>query len=225
MPALKPVGSTTAGPASRRGRRSAANLNEESRRAKEMQKEITITRAEAPPPLPARAVDNEVTQQIAVPPDHEPTKKRPRASKPAAQETKKGGPPPLMNPPPTELAPEGPAPTTEFASAGPTTEEMDQWPTQSLTGEEDSPTDERTRIGTPAYADEAKMAVAPAVDRVTSTTSNDQHPSQAVRVVVWRASDGVHVAPQGTTVSAISVEAMLVALDPSADLAAWLKQS
>jgi hypothetical protein len=46
--------------------------------------------------------------------------------------------------------------------------------------------------------------------------------SQAVRVVVWRTADGVHVAPAGTTVSAISVEALLVALDPGADLAAWL---
>jgi hypothetical protein len=44
-----------------------------------------------------------------------------------------------------------------------------------------------------------------------------------VRVVVWRAADGVHVAPHGTTVSAISVDAMLVALDPTADLFAWLK--
>jgi hypothetical protein len=47
-------------------------------------------------------------------------------------------------------------------------------------------------------------------------------PSQALRVVVWRAVDGVHVAPQGTRVAAISIDAVLVALDPSADLAAWL---
>jgi hypothetical protein len=39
---------------------------------------------------------------------------------------------------------------------------------------------------------------------------------------VWRAADGVHVAPAGTTVAAISVEALLVALDPGADLLAWL---
>jgi hypothetical protein len=48
--------------------------------------------------------------------------------------------------------------------------------------------------------------------------------SQAVRVVVWRSADGVHVAPHGTKVNAIAVEAMLVALDPSADLAAWLAE-
>jgi hypothetical protein len=43
-----------------------------------------------------------------------------------------------------------------------------------------------------------------------------------MRVIVWRGPDGVHVAPQGTTVSAITVDALLVALDPSADLASWL---
>lgn len=46
--------------------------------------------------------------------------------------------------------------------------------------------------------------------------------SQAVRVVLWKDANGVHVAPQGTLVRAITVEAMLVALDPSADLGAWL---
>lgn len=46
--------------------------------------------------------------------------------------------------------------------------------------------------------------------------------SQAVRVVVWRDANGVHVAPAGTVVSAITVEAVLVALEPHADLTAWL---
>jgi len=46
--------------------------------------------------------------------------------------------------------------------------------------------------------------------------------SQAVRVVLWKDANGVHVAPQGTLVRAITIEAMLVALDPSADLGAWL---
>jgi hypothetical protein len=46
--------------------------------------------------------------------------------------------------------------------------------------------------------------------------------SQAVRVVVWRDANGVHVAPAGTVVSAITVDAMLVALEPGADLTAWL---
>ncbi|HVJ92350.1 MAG TPA: hypothetical protein VM580_21265 [Labilithrix sp.] len=46
--------------------------------------------------------------------------------------------------------------------------------------------------------------------------------SQAVRVVVWRDANGVHVAPSGTVVSAITVDAILVALEPNADLTAWL---
>jgi hypothetical protein len=48
--------------------------------------------------------------------------------------------------------------------------------------------------------------------------------SQAVRVVVWRDGTGVHVAPAGTVVSAITVDAVLVALEPNADLTAWLSQ-
>lgn len=48
--------------------------------------------------------------------------------------------------------------------------------------------------------------------------------TQAVRVVIWRDANGVHVAPAGTVVSAITVDAVLVALDPQADLTAWLTQ-
>ncbi|MFO0666434.1 MAG: hypothetical protein U0174_20935 [Polyangiaceae bacterium] len=48
-------------------------------------------------------------------------------------------------------------------------------------------------------------------------------PSQAVHVIVWRDARGVHVAPAGTVVSSITVDAMLVALDPNADLSAWLE--
>ena len=58
---------------------------------------------------------------------------------------------------------------------------------------------------------------------------NEQHDpaiqtTQAVRVVVWRDASGVHIAPAGTVVSAITVDAVLVALEPSADLTAWLTQ-
>ena len=47
---------------------------------------------------------------------------------------------------------------------------------------------------------------------------------QAVRVIVWQAPEGVRVAPVGTPVAAPAVEALLVALDPKADLAAWLSR-
>jgi len=96
-------------------------------------------------------------------------------------------------------------------------EELEVWPTPSLIDDDD---DQYTRVGTPAYHEGAQkasgrpaampLALAPLVM------------SQAVRVVVWRGADGVHVAPAGTQVTAIGVEAVLVALDPSADLAAWL---
>lgn len=59
------------------------------------------------------------------------------------------------------------------------------------------------------------MASAPRHDPEITT-------SQAVRVVVWRDANGVHVAPAGTVVSAITVDAVLVALEPNADLTAWL---
>jgi hypothetical protein len=46
--------------------------------------------------------------------------------------------------------------------------------------------------------------------------------SQAVHVVLWKDAQGVHIAPTGTVVSAIALEALIVPLDPSADLSAWL---
>jgi hypothetical protein len=104
----------------------------------------------------------------------------------------------------------------------PTTDEMDAWPTQSLNGDEfDAP--EATRIGTPAYADEVRRQANALPAAVHAQAPGPTlRASQAVRVVVWRGPDGVHVAPYGTTVTAISVEAVLVALDPSADLTSWL---
>jgi hypothetical protein len=82
--------------------------------------------------------------------------------------------------------------------------------------------EEKTRIGVPAYqAGAMKAAEAPAPKK---TDDPSLRPCQAMRVIVWRAADGVHVAPQGTHVAAIAVDAVLVALDPAADLAAWLSK-
>ncbi|MEO8877743.1 MAG: hypothetical protein ABI461_19270 [Polyangiaceae bacterium] len=97
-------------------------------------------------------------------------------------------------------------------------DDMEAWPTQSLSSGELASYDggEQTRIGTPAYREPEDPSVRQPIALRGIRTS------QAVRVVVWRSADGVHVAPHGTTVTAISVDAMLVALDPSADLSAWL---
>jgi hypothetical protein len=82
--------------------------------------------------------------------------------------------------------------------------------------------EEKTRIGVPAYqADAMAAAETPAAAKVEEPSLR---PCQAMRVIVWRAGDGVHVAPHGTHVAAISVDAVLVALDPAADLAAWLSK-
>jgi hypothetical protein len=45
---------------------------------------------------------------------------------------------------------------------------------------------------------------------------------RATRVVIWRTSEGVHIAPHGAAVSAIALSAVLVTLDPNVDLDAWL---
>jgi hypothetical protein len=104
--------------------------------------------------------------------------------------------------------------------------------------EEDEGPEEKTRIGVPAYEASAKKvtddAKEPEVERPETSmfrprvAGQADAPSlltaQAVRVVVWRGPDGVRVAPYGTKVSAIAVDAILVALDPTADLADWLTE-
>lgn len=89
----------------------------------------------------------------------------------------------------------------------------DAWPTEAIKGA-DMPSfeHERTRIGAAAYAP-------PADER----PSSGPRPSQAVRIVLYRAADGsLRLAPAGSDVSAVTVEAMLVAMDPEVDLRAWL---
>lgn len=100
-------------------------------------------------------------------------------------------------------------------------DDPDAWPTQSFSGEDmDDMVEEHTRIGTSAYVEKAIAGsqIPPRMEPFQPAVK----PSQAVRVVVWRDNEGVRVAPLGTKVSAIAVEAVLVALDPTADLAAWL---
>jgi hypothetical protein len=123
-------------------------------------------------------------------------KKRGRASKPAADET-------------------GAAPVTSRLPS--VTDELDAWPTGNSIPDADEDDVQHTRIGSPAYRKDPERASSRPVPPYAPLVM-----SQAVRVVVWRGPDGVHVAPAGTQVSAIGVEAILVATDPVADLAAWL---
>jgi hypothetical protein len=96
------------------------------------------------------------------------------------------------------------------------TDAWDASPTQNLSGDETGALD----------GDRQTSFGAPPLPRPASKTIHDEEiqTSQAVRVVVWRDANGVHVAPAGTVVSAITVDAVLVALEPSADLTAWLSR-
>ncbi len=147
-------------------------------------------------------------------------------------------PKPPSAPPPSGRGTELSAPpATEVTEA---TEEMEGWPTQALAGNALAELgDEMTRVNSPAFvdddrptshgysidqgiADPAPTPRPPRSGRPPASAEPALRASQAMHVVVWRAADGVHVAPHGTTVSAITIDALLVALDPSADLASWL---
>jgi hypothetical protein len=122
-------------------------------------------------------------------------------------------------PPPTEVQP---PPTTDagHVPAGATprspsvADQIDAWPTQAMEGEALSDLTEMARIAAPAAPRVSPSRIPPAPAGGAAT--------QAVRVVVWRTPDGVRVAPVGTAVQSPTVEAILVSLDPAADLAAWL---
>jgi hypothetical protein len=166
----------------------------------------------------------EVTESMpvdAIPAPHAPEPRRRRASRPSFDEATPPVAPVIPPADPTPL-PETPRPEAiaEAAAAVQRTDEMDAWPTQSRAGDDlADPSDEKTRIGVPAYEASAKLITEGTLEPLESPALR---PSQALRVVVWRAADGVHVAPAGTRVGAITVEAVLVALDPAADLASWL---
>ena len=114
--------------------------------------------------------------------------------------------------------------------------EWDKSPTQNLVHDSrDVPMDEgdrKTTVGVVAPSvtqQRAAPASLPPRAAPRATPSIVPHDdsiktSQAIRVVVWRDANGVHVAPEGTVVSAIKIDAMLVALEPTADLTAWLSR-
>jgi hypothetical protein len=85
--------------------------------------------------------------------------------------------------------------------------------------------DRKTAFAIPSAAPISPSVPLPAVRPAAASIHDPQiQTSQAVRVVVWRDGNGVHLAPAGTVVSAITIDAVLVALEPSADLTAWLSK-
>ncbi|MDB4938638.1 MAG: Translation initiation factor 2 [Labilithrix sp.] len=105
--------------------------------------------------------------------------------------------------------------------------EWDASPTANLTGDDMDQINVGDRKTTAFAIPAAKPAsIAPPPPRASIAAVHDPgiQTSQAVRVVVWRDGTGVHIAPAGTVVSSITIDAVLVVLEPSADLTAWLSQ-
>ncbi len=204
QPALPKVVPASRASERRAGRKSAHNLAEAARAARSLE------------------VDPDVTRAV---PSKRPATESRRRSKPSPEELTRGAagenepsPASISIAPPSAAI--GEVPRTSLPS---NTDEIDQWPTQSLSNEElTNLTDNRdppARNGSGINLEKSRgpLASRMALEAIVPT-------SQAMRVVVWRSVDGVHVAPAGTRVSAITIDAMLVAIDPSADLAAWLSK-
>ncbi len=115
------------------------------------------------------------------------------------------------------------------AGRGSVTDEWDAQATQSLSRAElDSITNEHSQPR--MLAAKAKELLPPLEtsprgqlpDPLDSEPGSQTAATQAMRVLLWRDAEGVHVAAAGTVVSAITVDAILVAMSPSVDLSAWL---
>jgi hypothetical protein len=120
-------------------------------------------------------------------------------------------------PPPNEIV-DSPVETLDRPERPPSiSDAIDAWPTQAMdTGELSTLTEEMLK-----QAAESAPGIAPPAPGA-SATPDTLTAAQAVRVVVWQTPEGVRVAPVGARVSAPAVEAILVGLDPKADLVAWL---
>jgi hypothetical protein len=211
--------------AGERRRRSSHNLSDEARRAAQAEiisragGEQEVTKPHGmdipiPKPAAARRRSRPSPTELGPDPTEVISRPAPQAAAPA--------PAPVPAPPAAEDKHDTDPPPPPAHETNPRlshAEEADQWPTQSLTSASDDDLggydENQTRIGTPAYTPSGRRPVDAPADGLRA--------SQAVRVIVWRGPDGVHVAPAGTKVSAITVDALLVALDPNADLTAWLK--
>jgi hypothetical protein len=147
-----------------------------------------------------------------------------RGSKPAAGEVRRRR---SSRPPPTEVT-ENPIETAPRPPRPPSVSDaIDAWPTQAMEGSELTHlTHEMTRTPPdgipPPPASGRSLSVSRGPPPLPSSATAAL---QAVRVVVWQAPEGgVRIAPAGTHVTAPTVEAVIVALDPKTDLAGWLSR-
>jgi len=208
-------------------RRAAEAASEADRDARAL--EIAKAAADLTPPSipPKPAPKQPPPKPAAKTPSPAPVSKRP-PQKSKADDTSKR---PAMKSRPRSLPPSDERTvtyvTTEVTKldARPPHEDADAWPTESMGAEELDALgqvygQERTRIGTPAYQGEKKKG--------SSKPPPPEVPvrfSQAVHVVVWRDADGtLRIAPRGTEVSAVTIDALLVAPAPDVDLIAWLSR-
>lgn len=104
--------------------------------------------------------------------------------------------------------------------------DWDSSPTQMLSDADlgEITNDRKTSFGAPPAPPVEAPRPATTSSRAPAIHDPEIQTSQAVRVVVWRDANGVHVAPAGTIVSSITIDAVLVVLEPSADLTAWLSR-
>jgi len=158
-----------------------------------------------PPPLPAAAK----RYSTAPPrPGFSSRPPRPEASTPRTEPTQ-FGPPFSMTPSPTSAR--------AFAEAPSTTRSTADWsaPTHILTGDDQSFALSR---------DQDPNTEAQTTSSFHTEARSSRAAFQAVHVVVWRDSHGVYVAPAGTLVPGVTIDAMLVSLEPGVDLAAWFSR-
>jgi len=116
-----------------------------------------------------------------------------------------------------------------------TAEDMESWPTETGRGGDYSGftfDEARDARATPPYREEAVARSVATLSLPNNDSSSRiaargpvQKPSQAVRVVVWRDPMGCTSPPHGTTVTAISVDALWSRSTQFRDLFAWLTKS
>lgn len=126
-----------------------------------------------------------------------------------------------------DAAPSSVAPATEVAPAMLPPEQPSSDPSLEPISEEPWPTQTNSKSSDAVRAEVERVrrasAAPPPADATLVPDPNAPQPTQALRVTLLRTADGIRIVPYGSKVQAMSLDAILVALDPSTDLAAWIK--